>query len=83
MIRRRGLIVKLSSSKIQCEILLIQTIVKNLANSAAKQQPAGRLPRAAKVFDSINGYTPLRDAAWHGFAESAEIVVDAGVPEYH
>ena len=27
---------------------------------------------------AINGYTPLHDALWHGYAECAEILVNAG-----
>jgi ankyrin repeat protein len=25
-----------------------------------------------------NGYTPLADALWHGFAECASVLIDAG-----
>ncbi len=30
------------------------------------------------VQGSINGYTPLHDALWHGFTECAQILLDAG-----
>ena len=38
-----------------------------------------RFPQIADAQGPFNGYTPLHDAVWHGYLETARVLVEAGV----